>query len=253
MEVVITLAEALTERPASGTTYCLLGAHPHLPPSPRALSCSLGVWPGSGSLFRGPAHLTRPLKTLLTAGLVGDDPLREGFIQALLLILFSEIGCVLWTLVACVGELAACAERCILLSEIGYTSWTLGPCIGRCLHAPKDTSRVVVIECMLPMTHPGWWEAERTCRNTAPPWPCCLDPKPPRSLTRKECTSLTKPAPGPFFGRLPRRRDKTFFIAVLLALQQPKSAVFAGTFGALAIMTVISGGPYEIFHLKHLK
>lgn len=28
--------------------------------------------------------------------------------------------------------------------------------------------------------------------------------------------------------------DKTFFIAVLLALQQPKSAVFAGTFGALA-------------------
>jgi hypothetical protein len=34
--------------------------------------------------------------------------------------------------------------------------------------------------------------------------------------------------------------DKTFFIALLLALRQPKSAVFAGTFGALAVMTVIS-------------
>lgn len=78
-------------------------------------------------------------------------------------------------------------------------------------------------------------------------------PQATQVLTRKECTSLTKPAPGPFFGRLPRRRDKTFFIAVLLALQQPKSAVFSGTFGALAIMTVISGGPCETFHLKHLK
>lgn len=34
--------------------------------------------------------------------------------------------------------------------------------------------------------------------------------------------------------------DKTFFIAVLLALQQSRSAVFAGTFGALAVMTVVS-------------
>lgn len=34
--------------------------------------------------------------------------------------------------------------------------------------------------------------------------------------------------------------DKTFFIALLLALKQPKSLVFTGTFGALAIMTVIS-------------
>ena len=34
--------------------------------------------------------------------------------------------------------------------------------------------------------------------------------------------------------------DKTFFIAVLLALQQDKKAVFAGTYGALAAMTVIS-------------
>jgi putative Ca2+/H+ antiporter (TMEM165/GDT1 family) len=34
--------------------------------------------------------------------------------------------------------------------------------------------------------------------------------------------------------------DKTFFIAVLLALRRPKSLVFAGTFGALAVMTVIS-------------
>jgi len=34
--------------------------------------------------------------------------------------------------------------------------------------------------------------------------------------------------------------DKTFFIALLLALKQSKGAVFAGTFGALAVMTVIS-------------
>jgi putative Ca2+/H+ antiporter (TMEM165/GDT1 family) len=34
--------------------------------------------------------------------------------------------------------------------------------------------------------------------------------------------------------------DKTFFIALLLALRQPKGIVFAGTFGALAVMTVIS-------------
>ena len=34
--------------------------------------------------------------------------------------------------------------------------------------------------------------------------------------------------------------DKTFFIAVLLALKHSKSVVFAGSFGALAVMTVIS-------------
>lgn len=34
--------------------------------------------------------------------------------------------------------------------------------------------------------------------------------------------------------------DKTFFIALLLALRQDKGMVFLGTFGALAIMTVIS-------------
>ena len=34
--------------------------------------------------------------------------------------------------------------------------------------------------------------------------------------------------------------DKTFFIALLLSLKQSKPVVFAGTFGALAIMTVIS-------------
>ena len=34
--------------------------------------------------------------------------------------------------------------------------------------------------------------------------------------------------------------DKTFFIAVLLALKQNKGIVFAGTFGALAVMTIIS-------------
>lgn len=42
--------------------------------------------------------------------------------------------------------------------------------------------------------------------------------------------------------------DKTFFIAVLLALQQPKSLVFAGTFGALSIMTVISVGLGRALH-----
>ena len=34
--------------------------------------------------------------------------------------------------------------------------------------------------------------------------------------------------------------DKTFFIAVLLALKQNKGIVFGGTFGALAVMSVIS-------------
>lgn len=34
--------------------------------------------------------------------------------------------------------------------------------------------------------------------------------------------------------------DKTFFIALLLALRQSQGLVFAGTFGALAVMTVIS-------------
>ncbi len=34
--------------------------------------------------------------------------------------------------------------------------------------------------------------------------------------------------------------DKTFFIALLLALKQPKGLVFTGTFGALAVMTVVS-------------
>ena len=36
--------------------------------------------------------------------------------------------------------------------------------------------------------------------------------------------------------------DKTFFIAVLLALKESRSVVFAGTFGALGVMTVISVG-----------
>lgn len=34
--------------------------------------------------------------------------------------------------------------------------------------------------------------------------------------------------------------DKTFFIAVLLAIRQSRTAVFAGTFGALAVMTFIT-------------
>ena len=40
--------------------------------------------------------------------------------------------------------------------------------------------------------------------------------------------------------------DKTFFIAVLLALKKNKGIVFAGTFGALAVMTVISVGPCSL-------
>ena len=43
--------------------------------------------------------------------------------------------------------------------------------------------------------------------------------------------------------------DKTFFIAVILATQQDKATVFAGTFGALAVMTVISVGIGQVFHL----
>jgi putative Ca2+/H+ antiporter (TMEM165/GDT1 family) len=42
--------------------------------------------------------------------------------------------------------------------------------------------------------------------------------------------------------------DKTFFIALLLALKQPKSLVFTGTFGALAVMTVISVGLGRFIH-----
>ena len=43
--------------------------------------------------------------------------------------------------------------------------------------------------------------------------------------------------------------DKTFFIAVLLALQQPRGTVFVGTFGARAIMTVISVGLGRLLHV----
>eukprot|EP00892_Ulva_mutabilis_P002869 jgi/Ulvmu1/12583/UM092_0013.1 len=42
--------------------------------------------------------------------------------------------------------------------------------------------------------------------------------------------------------------DKTFFIALLLASQRPKLLVFAGTFGALAIMTVISVALGQLMH-----
>ncbi|KAF6254377.1 hypothetical protein COO60DRAFT_1642411 [Scenedesmus sp. NREL 46B-D3] len=41
--------------------------------------------------------------------------------------------------------------------------------------------------------------------------------------------------------------DKTFFIALLLALKQDRSAVFVGTFGALAIMTLISVALGRVF------
>lgn len=47
--------------------------------------------------------------------------------------------------------------------------------------------------------------------------------------------------------------DKTFFIAVLLALKQNKGIVFGGTFGALAVMSVISVSfpfqPIPVFRL----
>ena len=42
--------------------------------------------------------------------------------------------------------------------------------------------------------------------------------------------------------------DKTLFIAVILATQQDKATVLAGTFGALAVMTVISVGIGQVFH-----
>lgn len=42
--------------------------------------------------------------------------------------------------------------------------------------------------------------------------------------------------------------DKTFFIALLLALKKNKGIVFAGTFGALAIMTVISVSSLLLTH-----
>lgn len=42
--------------------------------------------------------------------------------------------------------------------------------------------------------------------------------------------------------------DKTFFIAVLLALREAKSVIFAGTFGALGVMTVISVGLGRFLH-----
>ncbi|KAI8476625.1 MAG: hypothetical protein J3K34DRAFT_242929 [Monoraphidium minutum] len=42
--------------------------------------------------------------------------------------------------------------------------------------------------------------------------------------------------------------DKTFFIALLLALKEDRGAVFAGTFGALAVMTVISVALGRVFH-----
>jgi len=43
--------------------------------------------------------------------------------------------------------------------------------------------------------------------------------------------------------------DKTFFIAVLLALRQSKGSVFLGTFGALSAMTLVSAALGEALHL----
>ncbi|CAI7883051.1 unnamed protein product [Closterium sp. NIES-54] len=42
--------------------------------------------------------------------------------------------------------------------------------------------------------------------------------------------------------------DKTFFIAAVLATRRPNLEVFAGTFGALAVMTVLSVALGRIFH-----
>ncbi|GJP40539.1 hypothetical protein CLOM_g209, partial [Closterium sp. NIES-68] len=42
--------------------------------------------------------------------------------------------------------------------------------------------------------------------------------------------------------------DKTFFIAAVLATRRPNVEVFAGTFGALAVMTVLSVALGRIFH-----
>ncbi|KAK9815128.1 hypothetical protein WJX73_008234 [Symbiochloris irregularis] len=42
--------------------------------------------------------------------------------------------------------------------------------------------------------------------------------------------------------------DKTFFIALLLSLNKSKAAVFTGTFGALAIMSVISVALGQVLH-----
>ncbi len=47
--------------------------------------------------------------------------------------------------------------------------------------------------------------------------------------------------------------DKTFFIALLLALRNPQLAVFAGTFGALAIMTVVAPlGDSPLAQVRHI-
>jgi putative Ca2+/H+ antiporter (TMEM165/GDT1 family) len=43
--------------------------------------------------------------------------------------------------------------------------------------------------------------------------------------------------------------DKTFFISLLLALKEKKSAVFLGTFGALAVMTALSVCIGQVFHV----
>ena len=42
--------------------------------------------------------------------------------------------------------------------------------------------------------------------------------------------------------------DKTFFIALLLALKQPRAVVFAGTLAALSAMTIISAVLGRAFH-----
>ncbi|KAL4430566.1 hypothetical protein ABPG77_005806 [Micractinium sp. CCAP 211/92] len=128
----------------SGNPSCLQQRSPCLPclqpslPGPSAAAAAAAAVAGlTGLLAANPAAASELIGNAgaFIPGIVGDDPVREGFIQALLLIFFSEIG------------------------------------------------------------------------------------------------------------------DKTFFIALLLALQQPKGLVFGGTFGALAVMTVISVGLGRVLHL----
>ena len=78
----------------------------------------------------------------------------------------------------------------------------------------------------------------------------------PACCTRSPCLHTHSPCTLPslryqaflliFFSEL---GDKTFFIALLLALQQPKGTVFAGTFGALAVMSAISAALGRALHL----
>lgn len=117
---------------------------------------------------------------------------------------------------------------------------------------------------------PVRWDVPPAVPRTAP-----LPSRRPRALAGSPLRHIATPAPvgawrlpqrsrPPASSATPRREgfiqallliffseigDKTFFIALLLALQQPKGLVFGGTFGALAVMTVISVGLGRFLHL----